>query len=155
MIKPANVGWRTPSGPNRTAPRTSAKQLEYATLPFGDIYELDASLKYLKAIGLDKIEARSQALVQRLRAGLSARKIQVATSEGLPSPIVSFYITRKAAEATKILDAEKVKVSLQDLVPADPAAAPGRTTRVRVGVSFFNNETDIDRMLDVATKLNS
>lgn len=154
-IKPANVGWRTPSGSNRTAPRTSAKQLEYATLPFGDIYELDASLKYLQGIGLDTIEARSQALVQRLRAGLSARKIQVATSEGLPSPIVSFYINRKAAEATKVLDTEKVKVSLQDLVPPDPAVAPGRTTRVRVGVSFFNNEADIDRMLDVATKLNS
>jgi selenocysteine lyase/cysteine desulfurase len=152
-IQPANVGWRSPSGANRNAPRTTAKQLEYATLPFGDLYELDASLKYLKTIGLDKIEARSQALVQRLTTGLSARKIAVASSEGLPSPIVSFYINRKSAEATKILDAERVKVSLQDLAANDPASAPGRTTRVRVAVSFFNNEADIDRMLDVAQKL--
>lgn len=52
-ITPANVGWRTPSGANRIAPRTTAKQLEYATLPFGDLYALDASLKLLRTIGLD------------------------------------------------------------------------------------------------------
>ncbi len=68
-ITPANVGWRTPSGANRIAPRTTAKQLEYATLPFGDLYALDASLKLLRTIGLDKIKSGSQSLVERLRTG--------------------------------------------------------------------------------------
>jgi len=152
MLRPANVGWRSPAGPNRAAPRTTAKQLEYATLPFGDLYELDASLKYLRGIGLDKIEARSQALVQRLRSGLASQKITVA-AEHTRSPIVSFYINRKATEASKILDAERVKVSVQELAPPDPAAGPGRAARVRVAVSFFNNEADIDRLLAVAPKL--
>ena len=35
----------------------------------------------------------------------------------------------------------------------DPAAAPGRTARVRVAISFFNNEADVDRMLAVAAQL--
>jgi hypothetical protein len=48
------------------------------------------------------------------------------------------------AEAEKIIAAERVKVSFQ-------AAAP--LTRVRVALSFFNNEADVDRMLDVASKL--
>jgi selenocysteine lyase/cysteine desulfurase len=152
-ITPANVGWRTPSGANRIAPRTTAKQLEYATLPFGDLYALDASLKLLRTIGLDKIKSRSQSLVERLRTGLTARKIPLASAHNTRSSIVSFDITRKAAEATKILDTGKVKVSLQDLVPPDPAAAAGRTTRVRVAVSFFNNESDIDRMLATADML--
>jgi selenocysteine lyase/cysteine desulfurase len=152
-ITPSNVGWRSPSGPNRTAPRTSAKQLEYATLPFGDLYELDAALKYLRGIGLDKIETRSQALVQRFRSGLAKQKIPIATPDNTRSPIVSFYTRMPVAEATKILDAERIKVSPQNLAPPDPAAGAGRATRVRVAMSFFNNEADIDRMLEVATKL--
>jgi cysteine desulfurase / selenocysteine lyase len=151
-IHPTNVGWRSPAGPNRSAPRTSAKQLEYATLPFGDLYELDAALKYLQGIGLDKIEARSQALVQRFRSGLAGRKIPIAT-DNTRSPIVSFYIRLRADEATKILDAERVKVSVQQLQPPDPAVAAGRTARVRVAFSFFNTEAEVDRMLAVAEKL--
>jgi selenocysteine lyase/cysteine desulfurase len=141
-IQPTHVGWRSP---NASAPK-SAKKYEYATLSFGDIYELGASLKYLQGIGLDRIEARSQQLATRFRNGLAARKLQIATPENTRSPIVSFYITRPTAEAEKILAAERMRVSLQ-------AAAP--LTRVRVGISFFNNEADIDRMLDVAGKLAS
>jgi cysteine desulfurase / selenocysteine lyase len=151
-IHPSNVGWRSATGPNRSAPRTSAKQLEYATLPFGDLYELDAALKYLHGIGLDRIESRSQTLVQRLRSGLAERTIQIA-ADNTRSPIVSFYIRMQPAEATKILDAERVKVSVQQLQAPDPAAAPGRAARVRVAVSFFNTEAEVDRMLAVAEKL--
>lgn len=151
-IQPSYVGWRSPSGPNRSAPRTSAKQLEYATLPFGDLYELDAALTYLQRIGLAQIEARSQALVQRFRTGLAERKIAAAT-ENTRSPIVSFYIRHRPVDATKILDAERVKVSVQDVAPPDPAAGPGRTSRVRVAISFFNSEADVDRMLAVAGQL--
>jgi selenocysteine lyase/cysteine desulfurase len=141
-IHPANVGWRTPS-PNTRQPQ-SARKFEYATLSFGDLYELAASLKYLQRIGLDKIEARSQVLARRFRSGLEARKISIATPPNNRSPIVSFYIRKPAAEAEKIIAAERVKVSFQ-------AAAP--LTRVRVALSFFNNEADVDRMLEVTGKL--
>jgi selenocysteine lyase/cysteine desulfurase len=140
-MQPLNVGWRTPTRPEQ---QKSAKKLEYATLSFGDLYELDASLKYLERVGLDQIEARSQTLVTRLRSGLAERKIPVATPEGTRSPIVSFHIQKRQAEAAKILEAERVKVSLQDASPM---------TRVRVAVSFFNDEADIDRMIEVASKL--
>jgi selenocysteine lyase/cysteine desulfurase len=141
-LNPSNVGWRTPSD-NSKQPKT-AKKLEYATLSFGDLYELGAALQYLQRVGLDKIEARSQTLVQRLRKGLADRKIQIATPENTRSPIVSFYIRKPVAEAEKIIAAERVKVSFQ-------AAAP--LTRVRVALSFFNNEADVDRMLEVAEEL--
>jgi selenocysteine lyase/cysteine desulfurase len=83
-LHPSNVGWRSPSGANRSASRTSAKQLE---------------------------------------------------------------------DAAKILESERVTVSTQDVTPPDPATASGFPTRVRVAISFFNNEADVDRMLDVASKL--
>jgi selenocysteine lyase/cysteine desulfurase len=151
-IDPSNVGWRSPN--NRSAPQQSAKKLEYATLSFGDIYELAAALKYLQRVGLDNIEARSQTLVKRFRSGLAERKIQIATPENTRSPIVSFYIRKRSAEASKILDAERVKVSLQEVAPSEFAgAAP--ITRVRVAIAFFNNEADVERMLDVSHRLNT
>jgi cysteine desulfurase/selenocysteine lyase len=137
-VHPSSVGWR--SGQQK-----SAKKFEYATQAFGDFYELTAALKYLQGIGLDKIEARSQTLVKRFRSGLAARQIQIATPENNRSSIVSFYIRKPSAEAEKILDAERVKVSLQG----------GPMTRVRVAPAFFNNEVDVDRMLDVAQKLHA
>jgi selenocysteine lyase/cysteine desulfurase len=144
-IQSPYVGWRSRAGQER-----NAKKFEYATLPFGELYELAAALEYLQRIGLDRIETRSQALVSRLRSGLDDRKIAVATPENNRSPIVSFYIRRPSAEAAKLLEAERVRVSVQD-VPAT-AGAPA-ATRVRVAVAFFNNEADVDRMLATAETL--
>ncbi len=150
-IQPSSVGWRSrPAGQQR-----DAKKFEYATLAFGELYELDAALKYLQRIGLDKIEARSQTLVTRFRSGLAERKIPIATPENNRSPIVSFYIRKRQAEAARILDAERVKVSLQEVTPPDAAAGAGPITRVRVAIAFFNNEADVDRMLAVGHRLNT
>lgn len=118
--------------------------------PFGELYELAASLEYLQRIGLDRIETRSQTLVKRLRDGLTARNITIATPEHNRSPIVSFYIGKTSADAVKVLEADRVRVSLQD-VPAT-ATSPA-VTRVRVAVAFFNSESDIDRLLSTAEKL--
>ena len=153
-INPANVGWRSP-GSNRSAQQQNAKKFEYATLSFGDVYELSAALKYLQGIGLDKIEARSQTLVKRFRNGLAERKMQIATPDNTRSPIVSFYIRKRQVEAAKILDAERVKVSLQEVAPADASAGTAPITRVRVAIAFFNNEADVDRMLAVGHRLNT
>lgn len=142
-LQPPNVGWRTRPA-DAKEPMTAARKFEYATPAFGEIYELAAALKYLKGIGLDRIEARSQTLVKRFRTGLVARNIQIDTPDNNRSPIVSFYTRRPSAEIEKILQAEKVKVSLQ-------AAAP--LTRVRVAFAFFNNEADVDRMLEVVDRL--
>ena len=146
-IQPPYVGWRTREGQER-----NAKKFEYATLPFGELYELAASLEYLQRIGLDEIEARSQVLVKRLRDGLTARKIPIATPGNNRSPIVSFYIHKPSAEAAKILEADRVRVSLQDVPAAGTSPA---MTRVRVAVAFFNSESDIDRLLETAAKLSA
>ena len=151
-VHSSNVGWRSPSSATAKQPQ-SAKKFEYATLAFGDLYELAASLQYLRRIGLDKIEARSLMLVPRLRRGLAERKIQIATPENTRSPIVSFYIRKPVAEADKILAAGRVKVSLQAVAPPDQSTGAQPMTRVRVALAFFNNEADVDRMLSVAEQL--
>lgn len=140
-LQPPNVGWRTRPG---EANQSASRKFEYATPAFGELYELAAAIKYLQGIGLDKIEARSQTLVKRFRSGLVARKLQIDTPDNNRSSIVSFYTRKPSAECEKILETARVKASLQ-------AAAP--LTRVRVAIAFFNNEADVDRMLDVAEKL--
>lgn len=85
-----------------------------------------------------------------MRDGLAQRKIAIATPENNRSPIVSFYIRKPAAEATRMMDAERVRVSFQDVAPQ---GAPSPQMRARVAIAFFNNEPDIDRMLTAAEKL--
>jgi len=88
-----------------------------------------------------------------LRNGLAERKISVATPQNNRSSIVSFYSRKSAAEAARILNAERVKVSPQGLEQPDAAAASGFPTRVRVALAFFNTASDVDRMLQAAEKL--
>jgi selenocysteine lyase/cysteine desulfurase len=154
-IHPANVGWRVEKrleGYQYQHYRT-AKKLEYASLAFGEIYQLAAALKYLESIGLDRIEAQSLALVERLRKGLTARGFKILTPLGTRSSIVSFYIREEPPATEKILEEARVKVSLQKGDRTEGYGATGPVTRVRVSLSFFNNAGDVDRFLEVSEKL--
>jgi cysteine desulfurase/selenocysteine lyase len=140
-LQPPNVGWRTRPGESN---QSASRKFEYATPAFGELYELAAAIKYLQGIGLDRIEARSQTLVKRFRSGLAARKLPIDTPDNNRSSIVSFYTRKPPAECEKILETARVKASLQAAVPL---------TRVRVAIAFFNNEADVDRMLEVVGTL--
>jgi len=154
-IHPANVGWRVEKrlGGYQYQHYPTAKKFEYASLAFGEIYQLAAALKYLEGIGLDRIEARSLELVEQLRKGLTARGFRILTPEGTRSSIVSFYIREESPAAEKILEEARVKVSLQNGDRTDAYGVKGPVTRVRVSVSFFNNAGDVDRFLEVSEKL--
>jgi selenocysteine lyase/cysteine desulfurase len=156
-IHPGNVGWHSARrvDEGRYEHEKTARKFEYATPAFGELYQLAASLRYLQRVGLERIEAQSQSLVRRFRSGLAERKIPIATPDGNRSSIVSFYIRKPAADAGKILEAARVRVSLQGLERSDPAAAAGFVARVRVALAFFNNAADVDRMLLAAEKLSS
>lgn len=154
-IHPANVGWQVEKrleGYQYQHYRT-AKKFEYASLAFGEIYQLAAALKYLEGVGLDRIEIQSLSLVERLRKGLVARGFRILTPSGTRSAIVSFYIREEAAAAEKILEAARVKVSLQNGDRTEAYGGTGPVTRVRVSLSFFNNASDVDRFLEVSEKL--
>ena len=154
-IHPANVGWQVEKrleGYQYQHYRT-AKKFEYASLAFGEIYQLAAALKYLEGVGLDRIEIQSLSLVERLRKGLVARGFRILTPPGTRSAIVSFYIREEAAAAEKILEAARVRVSLQNGDRTEAYGGTGPVTRVRVSLSFFNNAADVDRFLEVSEKL--
>ena len=151
-IHPGNVGWIVEKSlPNYHYQNfRSAKKFEYSSASFGQLYELAAALAYLKRIGLDKIEAHTQSLVQQLRKGLVDRGFQVFTPEGNHSSIVSFYTSKAAREIQTALDAERIRVSLQQ---GSEDGVPEGRVRIRVAPAFFNNAAEIKRFLQVSERL--
>jgi selenocysteine lyase/cysteine desulfurase len=120
----------------------TAEKYEYATLAFGAIYQLGAGLAYLERIGVDRIEAHTVALAHQLHAGFRERGLNVLTPEGNRSSIVSFALTKDARAAQKLLDSAGVQVTIRD-----------RGTMVRVSPALFNNSSEIQRFLEVASEL--
>jgi selenocysteine lyase/cysteine desulfurase len=143
-IHPPSTGWSNAAATSASSPSSNVGwqvekplegYLEYASLALGEIYQLAAALKYLESIGLDRIEAQSLALVERLRTGLTAQGFKILTPQGTRSSIVSFYIREESAAAEKVLEEARVKVSLQTGDRTEGYQGTG-VTRVRVSLSF-------------------
>jgi selenocysteine lyase/cysteine desulfurase len=155
-IRPDRVGWHVEKRLDDYHYQhfKNGKKYEFASLAFGELYQLAAALAYLERVGLPQIETHTAALVSQLRKGLAERKFRIFTPEGTRSSILSFYIEQPAEVANKTLETAGVKVSVQN---GDRTEAYGGTgapvSRVRVSVSFFNNAADIDRMLVASERL--
>jgi selenocysteine lyase/cysteine desulfurase len=155
-VRADRVGWRVERrlGNYRYQHYKSAKKYEFSSLSFGEVYQLAAAIAYLRGVGLDRIEAHTIALTERLRAGLAARGFRFYTPTGNRSSILSFYVTQTQDAVAKAFDDARVKISVQRGETDEPAAADA-SCRIRVAVSLFNNARDIDRLLTVADTLRS
>jgi len=153
-VRPDRAGWHVEKrlGDYRYQPYKNAKKYEFASLAFGEVYQLAAALDYLQRVGLERIETHTVALTDHLRAGLVERGFQVFTPRGTRSSILSFYVKQPAEAAGKAFEEARVKISIQRGETDEPAG-PGARSRVRVAVSLFNNAADIQRLLGVAEKL--
>jgi selenocysteine lyase/cysteine desulfurase len=153
-VRPDRAGWHVEKslGGYRYQPYTNAKKYEFASLAFGEVYQLAAALDYLQRVGLQRIETHTVALTERLRAGLVERGFEVFTPRGTRSSILSFYVKQPAEAAGKVFEDARVKISMQRGQTDEPAG-PGARSRVRVAVSLFNNAADIQRLLGAAEKL--
>jgi len=118
----------------------TAKKFEYATLSFASIYQLGASLAYLEKVGVERIEAHTVNLAQKLRKGLADLGFKIFTPEGNASSIVTFFNPKPYEEASKIVEEARVQVSFR-----------GKNgNQIRVSPALYNNASDIDRFLSVA-----
>lgn len=113
-------------------PLLKAKAFELGTMAVPNLMALGASLELIVEIGAEAILARVAALTGRLRAGL--KTLGLATASEALSPIVSVK-TPDGEQALAVLTAAGVHVAL-------------RAGRIRVAVSWYNDEADIDRCLD-------
>jgi selenocysteine lyase/cysteine desulfurase len=120
----------------------TAKKFEYATLAFGAVYELGASLEFLSRIGVPRIEEHVCTLAARLNTGLRARGFDVLTPEANRSPIVAFRVPGDPSVARAVFQKAEAQVSFRE-----------NGTQIRVSPALFNTEQEIDALLGVAEQL--
>jgi selenocysteine lyase/cysteine desulfurase len=119
----------------------TARKFEYATLPFGEVYQLGAALTYLERVGIDRIERHTVALARELRQGLVDLGFRAFTPAENGSSIVTVHLDRNQARAREVLDAAGVQVSFR-----------GGGSLVRVSPALFNTHADIQAFLSHAKK---
>lgn len=121
----------------------SARRYEFGTFNLIPILAFGAALDYMESIGFENIRGRIRELTDHLIRGLTSLGITIASPidrDSERSAIVSFTAGEKNASCFKKLEEAKVYVSL-------------RAGCIRVAVNFFNNLSDIDRLLEVLKKL--
>jgi len=117
----------------------SARKYEYGGAIYGTVYQLKASLGYLKQVGLDRIEKHTVALANEFRDGVAKLGFETWTPPQNPSPIVSFAHGRDRKEVEKLFDKEGIVITFRE---------QGGSV-VRVSHSLFNNRADIQHLLKV------
>ena len=117
----------------------TARKFEYATLPFAEIYQLDAALAYLERVGVDRIERHTVALAHELREGLGALGLRLFTPPDNRASIVTVVLDRNQERAREVLTSSGVQVSIRE-----------RGSHIRISPALFNTRGEIRRFLDLA-----
>ncbi len=118
-----------------------AHRFEYGNPNFLGCWVQKRSAEWLHGIGLANIEARIRDLTTYLIEQAEARQIKVRTPRDWHerAAIVSFDLPGDAATTVKDLRAKNICVSEKD-------------GHVRAALHFYNNEADLDRLLDALPK---
>jgi selenocysteine lyase/cysteine desulfurase len=117
---------------------------------------LGAAVDYARAIGLDAIESRCRMLAARLRDGLSALPHVILHDLGRDrSAIVSFTV-----EGRSVLEVLNAAAAERIVIGASPPAstrldsdARGLSFILRASPHYFNTEADVDRLIDLASRM--
>ena len=119
--------------------KTSVTKYEHSSLAFSPVAQLNASLGYLKNVGLSKIEKHAVGLAHEFREGAAKLGYESWTPEGNQSPIVSIIHGRDPDHLKRLLKEESIVITFKGT----------NQPVLRVAVSLFNNRADIQRILKV------
>lgn len=120
-----------------TALRAGAARFEAALENFPGLWGLDAAVRLQLSLGTKNIERHILALNARAAEGLARLGWTIASSTiaGERSGLLSFFAAKADVEAT----AMRLRTAGVDLAVRDG--------RLRISPSFYNDESDIDRLL--------
>jgi selenocysteine lyase/cysteine desulfurase len=108
------------------------------------------SFQYIERLGIANIQAHARVLTTRLRKELSALGLRPITPEDAESPIVTFLAKDIEAVKRKIEAASRSGRAPISITGPNAALTVGRFgNQVRFSVSVFNNQQDVDTVLDV------
>ena len=120
-------------------PLPGAARYETGTIPNALAAVSHESLQYIERLGLANIRAHARPLVARLQKELPAMGYPSLTPAGTPTPIVAFQLRDPAATARRLRAANVAATIIE------------AEKRLRLSVSVFNNDQDIDRVLQAVS----
>ena len=128
------------------------EKFEAGTQDAAGIYALDAALTYVESIGFDAMQARERALVAQLMRRLGeldfVRVIGPADPD-LHHGVVSFNVcTVHPHDVASILDMDNVAIRAGHHCAQPLLAHLGIDSCCRASLAFYNDSTDIDRLID-------
>jgi len=116
-------------------PLPGAARYETGTFPNALALCSHTSLQYIEKLGLANIRAHARQLTDRLQKELPAKGYASLTPKGNETPIVAFAMKSVEATQKKLRDARIT------------ATIIGNEQRMRLAVSVFNTQEDIDRLI--------
>lgn len=144
LVDPTLVGWISVESPwdfaDREQPcKPNALAWESGTGPSSLFYGLEQSLKLLHSAGAERIESHLAGLTDRLCDGLAGMEFETVSSrlDGERSQIVCIK-HRGGRHANEIA----ARLAARDIIVSP------RGDRLRIAPHFFNNENDIDRLIE-------
>ncbi|MEA2461017.1 MAG: hypothetical protein QOH90_1194 [Actinomycetota bacterium] len=146
QMEPAIVGWFGTEEPfdfqrSKLSLRHDARRFETGTSTLPQAWTAAGGLQIILEVGVENIRARNQELVRRLMEGLTALGLELLspTDDEQRGGLVRVRVPggRKGAEAI-----------LLELLDSD-VVLDQRGDALRISPHFFNDESDIDRCLDV------
>ncbi|MBL8958396.1 MAG: aminotransferase class V-fold PLP-dependent enzyme [Gemmatimonadetes bacterium] len=120
----------------------TAKQYEYSTLPFCEVYMLGAGLSYIERVGVSRIEQHTVPLARQLQDGLLRQGYRLFTPPGNTSSIVTYFFTGEATAHRQAFERATIDVTVRDALK-----------QVRVSTALFNTADDVTKFLDVTKGL--
>jgi cysteine desulfurase / selenocysteine lyase len=145
MLEPAFVGWISVETPwdfaDRAQPfKPNALAWESGTGASALFYGLEQSLKLLDETGLDRIEAHLDELSMQLCDSLASKDYEIVSSRAPGERSAIVCIRHRGGESCNAL-AERL---LAENIIVSP-----RNDVLRIAPHFYNNRSDIDRLVDV------
>lgn len=120
-----------------------------ATLPWVQGMIAHAALKSIHELGIPNIQAHNHQLVERLQREMPAIGYPAITPAGNPTPVVSFLTPNQEQTRAKLDKAfGYFVVALKRWEFTDPSGEARVIEGVRIGPSIYNNEDDLDRLLN-------
>ncbi len=107
---------------------------EVGTIPHATVAALSYSLPYIQSIGVENIQAHAQTLTARLQKEIPALGYPSATPPDSKSSIVSFVVREPKTVADR-LEKANIEAKIDQHL-------------MRISPSIYNDQTDIDKLLD-------
>jgi selenocysteine lyase/cysteine desulfurase len=155
VVKRSRYGVRQFTSPNRAQAdskfdlRPGAARYESGSLSYIGVAGAHAALKYIHSLGIENIRAHAKPLTDRLQRELPRMGYPALTPPDNPTPIVSFRLPEYEKTAAKLRKAfQNTVVALRRWEFTSDSGEVRILPGMRISPSVYNNEQDIDRLLE-------